>query len=305
MNPAVNYLISIGCVTISMVSGICNESILREISGEGISPVMLLLLRQSVYTIIALGIMLIKRKTGTKYLGLHIFRGVAFSLAAMSWARAITLDASAIPLYLVYYIALCIPIFNTILSRVLLNESPSRVVTYFFIASMLPIFMYIISGNFVQQIILLVFACLTYSLLDCVNAYINNPNPNRKSIMYKLVKHSGKESLSVNNFYNAFVINIVYLISVMTTKVGTQWVIIQNSQAIMLKILLMGVLSSIIFPLIMLALQFSNLSSIQPLKIGESLIAASAFDYKNIPTEVMVGLAMFCAGSSIGIIRRF
>lgn len=309
------YLIAAGLISLYMIIGVYNESTVRNISNAKIDFLLIILLRQSFYTLVGFLLLLgnsIFSSQGffkifsTKYIKVHLLRGFLFSIGAICWSHATTLNQSSVPLYLIYYVALIIPIMSTVFSKILLNEKVSKLVMILFGLSATPVLWYLIYSKYVEQISFLLVACFVYSLLDCVNSYINCESPSNSPISF-FIKYRGQESIITNNFYNALTISIFYFIwtlfKLKPEQIFSQMQVIITTPWIWSALVSMGFLYFVGFSLFLYALKFSNLSSVQPLKILEPIMAGVFFDHKSIPKKILFGLYSFLAASILSLFK--
>lgn len=299
-----NYLVALMLIVTEIGLRICNDYLFRKVMGYNINFLLALFVRQTICTIMAIIVMIFERVRSkinfrTKYLWTHVLRGFVYSIAAVLWFKGTTFPG--IPLYLVYFVGLNVAICNVILSQFLLRERVSGYLNALFIGSMLPLLGYLTNNEYRYPVLLLLCACLLYSLLDCINTYINSEKATKGNLLKKFIPHSGKESPVINNFYSALVMNIIY--GVLLMQFGPTHVFdkILNIGPGIQDFLLMGVVSTVAFAALLHALKLTTLSSIQPAKILESIAACSLVDHKSLPIPILSGLLLFFLASVLSI----
>jgi uncharacterized membrane protein len=299
-----NYVIALMLIVTEIGLRICNDSLFRKVMSHNVNFFLALFVRQTICTIMAVIVMVFERFRSnlnfqTKYLSTHVMRGLVYSIAAILWFKGTTFPG--IPLYLVYFVGLNVAICNVILSQFLLKERVSGYLNLLFIGSMLPLLGYLIGNEYRYPVLLLLCACLLYSLLDCINTYINSEKATKGNLLVKLIPHAGKESPVINNFYSALVMNVIYgglLIKFGPTQVFDKfWQI----GPVMQDFFLMGLVSTVAFAALLQAFKLTTLSSIQPTKILESIAACSLVDHKSLPIPILSGLLLFFCASILSI----
>jgi drug/metabolite transporter (DMT)-like permease len=122
------------------------------------------------------------------------------------------------------------------------------------------------------------------------------------------IEHKGKEGDTANNFYNAITLNILYLTTLFaignTTHLLEGFIKSFATPWVGMHLLVMGIASFLSFLLPLQAMKRASLSSLQPLKIFEPIMAGVFFDHKSIPREILFALLLFLSGSIFGFITE-
>ena len=303
----INYIIALLCMLGCMIGSICKGYFIRNLAQLGINVVMINGVQQLIaFALTTISLWIAGASWKSRYINLHLIRALLTVIAETAWNYGLTIEI--IPLYLSSFIALVIPSVNMVISVVLLNEKQSNYTLAMGLCVILPIARYLLVGKYVISILLLVIACILYALLDCTGAFVTYNERYKASRLSKIFRIHGNEGLMTSNFYNALcstVVQVFFSVIIALTNSGAQTSLVQilyNTENYW-KYIALGVLSWSSIPLLFIAYRKATVSSIQPIKAFEPIIAGSIID-KHVPNGISVGVIGFFIVSLIMILRE-
>ena len=291
------YLTSFILIIFSILSNLSGEYLIRKIVGTKISinsvlitiDVSILLLIKFFITtlLLLLTFTILKNNLRLYSLKANIFRAIMILFAGYIWNKALDMSALAIPIYMTSLIALSIPIFVTIFSKFLLGEkiTPQRLAIVLISISTLFLILlkYIISGFYPISIIMLIVACILYSLSDTLNIAIMDAKSDREE-KNLFLRTATKESIGAQIFYTNLFATVLALIFIFIRKyfgffdLNLQMASVKNIfQTRWIEFFLVGFFSILMTGFCLFGFQVKSGSSVQYIKILEPIIAAVIF----------------------------
>jgi hypothetical protein len=296
-----SYLIASACLIGCMISSITNDTTLRYLVGTGMKVTHILLFAQAISITISFILISLFRpglSYKPKYWKLLLFRSTLATIAFISSKLAITI--APIPLYLSAFAYLSIPAINMVFSTLLLGEKLNLYGLFMGLSIILPLTKYL--GIYTYSIALLFISCIIFSFLDCSLAFMSREKKPKSGLLASMVTHRGKEEVLLVNLFEGVVVLLIYL------AISAQDFISYGVPGLELSkipfFFLMACMTFAAMPLLSIAYGLEKVSSIQPVKSLEPVLAGSFADRKNLPGDVGIGIVLFFCASLLMIYKE-
>jgi len=300
LNLSSNYLTASICLIGCMTSSIISDSILRHLASSGLKVTFILLFTQVMSILISLLLIRLFRPHFSfkpKYWGLMLFRSVLTSIAFISSKFAITIVQ--IPLYLSTFSALIIPAVNMLFAVILLGEKANLYGILMGVSIVLPLLGYF--NMYSYSILLLCMSHTIFAFLDCSLAYMSRERKPESGLL-NIFPHRGREEILLINLFEGIIVMIMYFI--LSIKEFSLHSINTFKISQLPFLLLMGCTSFVAMPLLFMAYSLEKVSSIQPVKSIEPILAGSFADRKNLPKDIIGGIFFFFCASLLMIYKE-
>ena len=314
------YLTSFILIIFSIFSNLISEYLIRKVilTKANIDNIMvpvdlsiLLIIKFFVITFLLLLIFVISKHTLRLYsLKANVFRAIIIVFAGYAWNKAIDLSSVEIPIYMTSLVALSIPIFVTILCKLILGEkiTPQRlaIVVISKCTLFLILLKYILSGFYPISIIILIIACILYSFSDTLNIKIMDTDSNKKEekrlffegVKTEFIEKAKKESVAAQIFYtNLFAILFSLIFMIIRTyfdflDLRLQIASVKNIlQTRWIEFFLIGFFSILMTGFSLFGFKVKSGSSVQYIKILEPIIAGVFFSsFSEIPIDILFAI---------------